>query len=75
MNQLIAQAKALRDLPTPERAKCIRAAAGITQDVLAEEVGVHRVTIARWEAGLTRPGGAPGVKYARLLRQLEKVAL
>jgi len=29
----------------------IREALGLTQAELAEEIGVHRVTVARWETG------------------------
>jgi DNA-binding transcriptional regulator YiaG len=31
--------------------KRIREALGLTQEELADELGVHRVTVARWEVG------------------------
>jgi len=35
----------------PQELKRIREGLGLTQEQLAEEIGVHRVTIAKWEAG------------------------
>jgi DNA-binding transcriptional regulator YiaG len=35
----------------PQEFKRIREALGLTQGQLAEEIGVHRVTVAKWEAG------------------------
>jgi repressor LexA len=35
----------------PTEVKRIRAELGFTQEQLAGELGVHRVTVARWEAG------------------------
>ena len=34
--------------------RSIREAAGLTQEALAALLGVHRVTIARWETGTRR---------------------
>ena len=35
----------------PAELQRIREALGLTQAQLAEEIGVHRVTVAKWEAG------------------------
>lgn len=35
----------------PEELRRIREELGLTQEELAQEIGVHRVTIAKWEAG------------------------
>lgn len=35
----------------PDEFKRLREALGLTQDQLAAELGVHRVTVARWETG------------------------
>lgn len=37
---------------TPTGLKRIRRELGLTQEALAEAVGVDRVTVARWETGL-----------------------
>jgi DNA-binding transcriptional regulator YiaG len=63
----------LRRLPTPERAKAIRVAAGATQPEIAEAVGVHVITVARWEAGTRRPHGPAAQRYAQLLADLAKL--
>lgn len=36
---------------TREELQRLREELGLTQEQLAEEVGVHRVTVARWESG------------------------
>jgi transcriptional regulator with XRE-family HTH domain len=36
---------------TREELQRLREELGLTQEQLAEEVGVHRVTVARWENG------------------------
>ncbi len=38
---------------TPEKLKAWRKANGYTQEALAKALKVHRVTVARWEAGMT----------------------
>jgi transcriptional regulator with XRE-family HTH domain len=40
-----------RCLVTPKELQHIRAELGLTQGQLAEEVGVHRVSVTRWETG------------------------
>lgn len=65
----VRQAKNLR-LPPPTTARMIRLAAGVTQERLAQELGVHRMTVHRWETGERAPRGLHRVVYARLLDQL-----
>ena len=36
---------------TAAELKRLREGLGLTQEQLADEVGVHRVTVAKWEAG------------------------
>lgn len=43
----------------------------MTQDRLATELGVNRVTVARWELGEREPRGNLRLAYAELLRQLQ----
>jgi len=39
-------------MPTPDEIRKLRASAGLTQQALADTMGVHQVTIARWETGV-----------------------
>lgn len=53
------------DVKSPELQR-IRAEMGLTQTELADELGVHRVTVARWENG---ERGIPE-PVARLLQRI-----
>lgn len=76
MSDLLADVRALRALPAAPLAREIRRAAGVSRQRLADELGVHVVTLARWERGTRRPRGATRLAYARLLAALsEEVAL
>lgn len=70
---LIEQARARR-LPLPPEARAIRMAANITQNELAKALGVHTVSVQRWEAGTRRPRGPVAERYAALLAGLAEVA-
>lgn len=69
---LIEHARAASTAPTPERARLIREAAGVTQTQLAQSLGVHRMTIARWESGEHRPRGLYLAAYSTALRQMHE---
>jgi DNA-binding transcriptional regulator YiaG len=51
----------------PGELQAIRDALGLTQEELADHLGVHRVTVARWESG-TR---AIPEMAVRLLRRIQ----
>lgn len=72
MNQLIQNSRAARRLPPPAIAKLIRVQAHISQEELAQELQVHRVTLGRWEAGTSAPRGKARAHYARLLDALQQ---
>ncbi|GHI25883.1 hypothetical protein Shyd_72540 [Streptomyces hydrogenans] len=55
--------------PPPVRAK-LRLAAGLTQQEVAEVVGVKRVAVARWELGQTYPRRPHRAVYLHLLNRL-----
>ena len=55
-------------------ARAIRQAAGVSQVRLADELCVHRMTVARWEAGQRHPRGHLRSAYAALLAELREVA-
>lgn len=70
---LIDEARARRELPRPALARAIREAAGASQDAIARELGVTRMTICRWEAGTFKPSGDRLIAYATLLRELQQI--
>jgi transcriptional regulator with XRE-family HTH domain len=69
---LIGEVRARRRLPQAPLARAIREAAGISQGRLAEELGVGRVTVTRWEGGQRQPRGSTAAAYAELLDQLKR---
>ena len=59
-------------LPPPKERRRLREACSLTQDQVAERVGVSRETVRAWESGRTTPRGRRREAYAQLLRWLEK---
>jgi len=74
MSALAEQVRAARKLPPPAVARAIRDAAGVSQQQLADELGVGRVTIARWELGERTPRGELRLRYTSLLDELRDLA-
>jgi DNA-binding transcriptional regulator YiaG len=66
--------KAAKSCPSPHLAKMIRQAAGVTQRRFAAELGVDRVTLARWEAGTMRPRMEMRARWAQTLEDLQRAA-
>lgn len=71
---LVEEVRLARRLPDPDMARMIRIKAGVSQERLAREIDVHRMTVARWESGQRRPRGAVLARYATVLEQLREVA-
>ncbi|WP_439678200.1 telomere-associated protein Tap [Embleya sp. MST-111070] len=69
VDALLAQV-AQGDLPPPAERSRLRTAAGLTQQRVADALGVRRDTIVSWEAGRTEPRPPQRQAYARLLRGL-----
>ncbi|MCW3039253.1 MAG: hypothetical protein JWM31_1158 [Solirubrobacterales bacterium] len=69
---LVDEVRMAKRLPAPEVARMIRISAGVSQTRLAQELNVHRMTVARWETGKRRPRAQVRVKYADLLDQLRR---
>jgi DNA-binding transcriptional regulator YiaG len=67
---LLAELQRERQLPSARILKGIREMAGVSQQRLADELGVHRVSVARWEIGTRRPHGELRDAYLSLLEQL-----
>lgn len=71
MSGLIEQVRLVRRLPAPSVAKAIREAAGVSASAVADELGVHRMTVCRWEDGSRRPHGDLLRHYVELLDALD----
>ncbi|WP_030889940.1 MULTISPECIES: helix-turn-helix transcriptional regulator [unclassified Streptomyces] len=57
-------------LPSPHVRAKLRLAAGLTQQDVADAVGVKRVAVTRWELGQTSPRRPHRENYLRLLKGL-----
>ncbi len=68
---LISQVRAARRVPTPAVARAVRQAAGLSQAQIASALGVDRVTVTRWEAGLRKPRGRVARAYSNLIGRLQ----
>ena len=55
--------------------EAIREGAGVSQVRLARALGVHRVTVARWESGDRTPRGTLRERYTALLDELRREVL
>jgi HTH-type transcriptional regulator/antitoxin MqsA len=49
-----------------------RTALGLTQQQLADAVGVHRITVVRWETGRAAPSGLAARLLGETLSRLEE---
>ncbi|MEU9982761.1 helix-turn-helix domain-containing protein [Streptomyces sp. NPDC050856] len=54
-------------LPSPKERRRLREARSMSEDQLAEALGVTRATVRSWESGRTTPRGRKREAYARLL--------
>jgi len=73
MTSLLDEVRESLSLPGPAAARQIREAAGVSQARLAAELGVHELTVYRWEAGARTPRGELRRSYSRLLAELGTV--
>ena len=72
---LFDEVRTVQGLPRPARARAIREAAGVSQERLAQELNVHRITVHRWEHGERSPRGKTRMAYAELLEGLRNEVL
>ncbi len=70
MSQLVEHVERRRRLPSPAVARAVRLAAGVSQQMIADDLDVHRMTVARWEAGERRPRGEMAERWAALIDAL-----
>ena len=72
LERAITRTLALRKLPPLTTRRLIREQAGVSQQALAETVGVSRESISRWEIGNRQP--KHGDHAERYLKALEYLA-
>ncbi|WCD86388.1 hypothetical protein KPP03845_102734 [Streptomyces xanthophaeus] len=63
-----------RGLPEPNERRALRAAAGLTQQELADAIGVSRQAVSYWEAGLRTPRGKFLDAYTEAIAALRDAA-
>lgn len=64
-----------RRLPSPETRLLLRERAGISQDAVAQAVGVDRATVSRWESGEREPRDRHLARYVDVLDRLAAEAM
>ena len=72
MSGLVAEVRESLSLPSGPIARAIRDAANVPRARMAAELGVHEMTVCRWEMGTRTPTGDLRLAYIRLLRELEE---
>lgn len=68
--ELTNAAEPMADLPSPDRLRELREAAGVPLTTAAAIVGVGVATVSRWERGLAAPTGLTRRPYLKLLTAL-----
>jgi transcriptional regulator with XRE-family HTH domain len=70
LDRLIARARTRRRLPSPAIRRLLREEARLTQDDVAEALGVSRPAVTRYELGEREPRGQVRERYVELLDRL-----
>ena len=73
LDDLLARRERLRRLPEPRIRRLLRERAGLSQDELAEALGVSRPAVTRWELSQRTPRGDLAERYAVALDRLAGV--
>ena len=60
---------------TPEEVKALRKVQGLTQEKFAKKIGVHSLTVSRWERGEMSPRGMALQALERMARRVAKRAV
>lgn len=63
-----------RRLPDPAVRRALRIGAGVSQQELADVLGIDRASVCRYELGTRSPRGDLAARYAGLLRRLAREA-
>jgi DNA-binding transcriptional regulator YiaG len=73
LQQIVERVRYRRDgLASPERARALRVAAGLTQEEMGTHCGVSGRAVHTWERGIRRPRGPGAVRYAKALARIAK---
>ncbi|WP_328757491.1 helix-turn-helix transcriptional regulator [Streptomyces sp. NBC_00271] len=62
------------ELPQPDERRALREAAGLTQEDIAEALGVTRAAVGHWETGARSPRGRLLTEYVDVIRVLRESA-
>ncbi|WP_327069242.1 helix-turn-helix transcriptional regulator [Kitasatospora sp. NBC_01302] len=60
------------DLPSPGERRRLRKESGLSQQDIAEVVGVNRAAVSQWERGVRTPRGPLLDRYVEALRALKE---
>jgi transcriptional regulator with XRE-family HTH domain len=66
----LTEAKRSRSLPSAPACRLLRERAGLTQEHIAQALGVSRATISRYETGDRKPRGVVRLRYVEVLDRL-----
>lgn len=72
-DRIVQLANARRRVRDSKTARDIRIRAGLTEEDMAQALGVTQSTISRWEGGSRQPRGDAAIRWAELLAKLERV--
>ncbi len=61
-----------RELPPAAKRRVARLGAGVTQESIAQAIGVTRQAITQWESGVRDPRGNHLRRYVTILRRLSR---
>lgn len=70
LDAALTEARRRRSLPRPEARRMLRVNAGLSQQQVADALGVRRPTVSRWETGARSPRGSALDAYLGVLRRL-----
>jgi transcriptional regulator with XRE-family HTH domain len=73
IDTLLAEARRRQTLPPPPLRRLLRQRAGLTQDEVADALGIGRTAVTRWESGAREPRRAVRLAYIELLERLAEV--
>ena len=59
---------------TPEEIKSLRQSLDLSQEKFAQKIGVHKITVSRWECGKITPRGLAQKALERLANRVAKKA-